>query len=358
MAGAESRSLLEREDDADEPRQNGRSSSSACPLWLGSALVLLLVVTPAVIVYGPSYYAQSAQEAPVVPQGSSGTSALSSPRHRKLSQSEALARISNYKRQHGGRQQRRQRKKQQKWEQQQGEDELNRHDAKPASLVHTHVIPQGGALAIECAAGTYIRSVRFASFGTPVTNVSSASGERLLAADPKCHSRRSEQVVADACVGQSHCCLPVGTDNFRDDPCRGVVKTLAVTLEGCDEVKPYTRFKRHCSLMGQPLLCDEDIEFLTTLDLPVASEPILPHVAMMVDTSYRPHLQVIRTHAALSLLSLSLSATFSDRLAHTLTFTPLAHPGESPCSTLSCTTCATTPVGTCSSSMGRATARS
>ena len=67
-------------------------------------------------------------------------------------------------------------------------------------------------------------------------------------------------------------------------------------VPGGDEVKQYTRFKRHCSLMGQPLLCDEDIEFLTTLDLPVAADPILPHVAIMVDTSYRPHLQVGATH--------------------------------------------------------------
>lgn len=259
---------------------------SGCAIWLGSGLVFLLILLPAGIIYRPSYGEQIAQDAPVIPRGVVGAASSSSaPRLRKLSQSEGW-------RHTGSRQQRRQRKRQQKWDQQHSEDELTRHDRKSGSLLHTHVIPQGGALSIECAAGTYIRSVRFASFGTPVTNVSSANGERLLAVDPKCHSRRSERVVADACVGQSHCCLPVGTDNFRDDPCRGVIKTLAVTLEGCEEVKQYTRFKRHCSLMGQPLLCDEDIEFLTTLDLPPAPEPVLPHVAIMVDTSYRPHLQV------------------------------------------------------------------
>ena len=125
--------------------------------------------------------------------------------------------------------------------------------------------------------GPHVRSVRFASFGTPITNLTSAAtGQRQVAVDPRCHSRRSQQVVADACVGQSHCCLPIGTDNFRDDPCRGTVKTLAVTIEGCDELVDHTRFKRHCSLMGQPLLCDEDVEFLATLSLPAAPQPLLP----------------------------------------------------------------------------------
>lgn len=161
----------------------------------------------------------------------------------------------------------------------------------PRSLVHTHIIPQGGSLAVECAGGTTVTRVVSASFGTPVVN---ANGS--FTADPQCHSRRSVGVVENACVGQSHCCLPVGTDNFRDDPCRGKVKTLAVTLEGCEQYTPHTRYKRHCSLLGQPLLCDEDIEFLSTLALPPAPEPLKPHVAIMVDTSWRPHLQHYVVH--------------------------------------------------------------
>ena len=69
------------------------------------------------------------------------------------------------------------------------------------------------------------------------------------------------------------------------------VKTLAVTLRGCDVHREPTRYKRHCSLSGQPLLPDEDIEFLSALELPVAPEPAAPHVAVMVDTSWRPRLQ-------------------------------------------------------------------
>ena len=69
------------------------------------------------------------------------------------------------------------------------------------------------------------------------------------------------------------------------------MKTLAVILRGCDVYREPTRYKRHCSLSGQPLLPDEDIHFLSALDLPAAAEPALPHVAVMVDTSWRPRLQ-------------------------------------------------------------------
>ena len=162
--------------------------------------------------------------------------------------------------------------------------------AHSEATVHTHIVPQGGALAIECAHGTRIRRIRFASFGIPTVYANGSVGEG------QCHSRRSRRIVAQACVGQSHCCLPVDTSNFHDDPCRGKVKTLAVVLEGCAEHTAHTRFKRHCSLVGQPLLCDEDIEFLAGLSLPPASPPIRPHVAIMVDTSWRPRLQHYVVH--------------------------------------------------------------
>ena len=42
---------------------------------------------------------------------------------------------------------------------------------------------------------------------------------------------------------------------------------------------------RRAAAPGQPLLCDEDIEFLTSLELPPAPAPLLPHVAIMVDTA-------------------------------------------------------------------------
>ena len=159
-----------------------------------------------------------------------------------------------------------------------GRRRLRKARAPPAA--RTYVVPQGGALAIECTGGTHVQKVLFASFGMPVVHANGSVG-----INPECHSPKTLRAIERACVGQSHCCLPVGTDNFRDDPCRGKVKTLAVTLQGCDEHRAPTRYKRHCSLLGQPLLCDEDVEFLSTLSLPPAAEPLKPHVALMVDTS-------------------------------------------------------------------------
>ena len=42
--------------------------------------------------------------------------------------------------------------------------------ARPPNLVHSHVVPQGGSLAVECAGGTSVKRVRFASFGTPIVH--------------------------------------------------------------------------------------------------------------------------------------------------------------------------------------------
>ena len=121
--------------------------------------------------------------------------------------------------------------------------------AKPAVSVYSqlHVVPQGGSLAVECAHGTYVNRVSFASFGTPSV---APNGTAVIGT---CHSRFSHNVVSDACLGNSHCCLPVTTDNFHD-PCRGTIKTLVVRLEGCAEHTSYTSYKRHCSLLGQSLV--------------------------------------------------------------------------------------------------------
>lgn len=81
------------------------------------------------------------------------------------------------------------------------------------------------------------------------------------------------------------------------DPCHGKIKKFAVILHGCEEHREHSRWKRHCSLQGQWLLCDEDIEFLASLELPERKETeLLPHVAVMVDTSYRPRIQHYVVH--------------------------------------------------------------
>ena len=117
-----------------------------------------------------------------------------------------------------------------------------------------HVIPEGGALAVECVGGSYVREVLFASWGTPVRHPNGSVGAG------KCHGAYAAGVVARACVNNSHCCLPVSSLNFASDPCYGQVKTLAVVLRGCVPPSPAaTRYARHCSLRGQPLLCGEDV---------------------------------------------------------------------------------------------------
>lgn len=125
------------------------------------------------------------------------------------------------------------------------------HTAPAGEIYHqvpwdssVHFIPQGGSLAIECTTGTSVTKVEFASFGLPELQ----GGKPMKGA---CHSRESVSVVSKACLGQSHCCLPVNDMNFKLDPCHGKVKTLAVVLRGCVPHQSETRYKRHCSLIGQ-----------------------------------------------------------------------------------------------------------
>ena len=115
------------------------------------------------------------------------------------------------------------------------------HALRPRTLI----IPEGGSLAIECKGGSAVRGVSLASFGTPVVHTDGSAE-----VNPACHSERSRAVVEQACLGQSHCCLPVSGDNFGADPCHGKIKTLAVVVHGCDLHEEHTRFKRHCSLQG------------------------------------------------------------------------------------------------------------
>jgi hypothetical protein len=153
------------------------------------------------------------------------------------------------------------------------------------------VIPQGGALAVECADGTRVREVSYATWGTPLLHPNGS-----VTTDLRCHSPGALTIVRNACEGQSHCCLPIADQNFRRDPCVGKVKTFAVELRGCAQHIPESKYKTHCALLGQPLLVNEDVEFLAALELPPAPEPVGPWVAAMVDTSFRPELQHFVVH--------------------------------------------------------------
>ena len=156
----------------------------------------------------------------------------------------------------------------------------------PAASPTLLVVPQGGSLSIECAAGTFVEKVAFASWGTPRVH----HANRSAAIDPSCHSRRSLPTVVSACEGQSHCCLPVSEDNFRDDPCKGVIKTLAVVVEGCAVHAAPTRYRRHCSLLGQHLLCDEARRICNHLCNHISSwNPIWNHTCSHIGNHISSH---------------------------------------------------------------------
>jgi len=68
-------------------------------------------------------------------------------------------------------------------------------------LVSHHVIAQSGALAIECAAGTYVREVSFATYGTPVLHSNGS-----VSANASCHSAEALGIVKGACEVRNSLC--------------------------------------------------------------------------------------------------------------------------------------------------------
>ena len=79
---------------------------------------------------------------------------------------------------------------------------------------------QGATLA--CPEGQIIDSVVFASYGTP-------TGECGSYVTGDCHAAGSETAVTSACVGRRSCTLTASNSVFGD-PCRSVVKNLAVEV--------------------------------------------------------------------------------------------------------------------------------
>ncbi|XP_042514357.1 beta-galactosidase 9 [Macadamia integrifolia] len=73
---------------------------------------------------------------------------------------------------------------------------------------------------LQCDSGHVISSITFASYGTPGGGCQSFS-------IGNCHAPSSMSVVADACQGRNSCSVNVSNAIFGD-PCRAVIKTLAV----------------------------------------------------------------------------------------------------------------------------------
>nr|KJB72045.1 hypothetical protein B456_011G155500 [Gossypium raimondii] len=74
---------------------------------------------------------------------------------------------------------------------------------------------------LQCEDGHIISSIEFASYGTPHGSCQNFS-------NGNCHSPNSLSVISEACVGRNSCSVEVSNSGFGSDPCRGVLKTLAV----------------------------------------------------------------------------------------------------------------------------------
>ncbi|KAG7028750.1 Beta-galactosidase 9 [Cucurbita argyrosperma subsp. argyrosperma] len=74
---------------------------------------------------------------------------------------------------------------------------------------------------LHCDDGHVISSIEFASYGTPQGSCKEFSRGR-------CHSTNSLSVVSQACLGKNSCTVEVSNSAFGGDPCRSIVKTLAV----------------------------------------------------------------------------------------------------------------------------------
>ncbi|XP_057546722.1 beta-galactosidase 9 isoform X1 [Amaranthus tricolor] len=73
---------------------------------------------------------------------------------------------------------------------------------------------------LHCEDG-YIISVVFASYGTPI-------GICQKYSKGSCHAPKSSKVISRLCEGRQTCSIRVSNADLGGDPCRGVVKTLAV----------------------------------------------------------------------------------------------------------------------------------
>ncbi|RCV18459.1 hypothetical protein SETIT_3G302400v2 [Setaria italica] len=78
-------------------------------------------------------------------------------------------------------------------------------------------------LHLQCDEGHVISKITFASYGTP-------SGSCQNFSVGNCHASTTLDLVTEACVGQNKCSISVTNDVFGD-PCRKVVKDLAVEAE-------------------------------------------------------------------------------------------------------------------------------
>ncbi|PIA35985.1 hypothetical protein AQUCO_03400110v1 [Aquilegia coerulea] len=74
---------------------------------------------------------------------------------------------------------------------------------------------------LQCDYGHTISDIAFASYGTP-------QGSCQKFSRGHCHAPSSLSVISKACRGRNSCSVDISNAAFGTDPCRGIVKTLAV----------------------------------------------------------------------------------------------------------------------------------
>lgn len=88
---------------------------------------------------------------------------------------------------------------------------------------------------LKCAPGQRIKSIDFASYGTPTGTCGN------FAINPKCHANSSLSVVKGLCEGKLACTVGAANSLFKTpgwDMCPDVLKHLRVEASGCTFVSP------------------------------------------------------------------------------------------------------------------------
>ncbi len=90
---------------------------------------------------------------------------------------------------------------------------------------------ENSSATLACAAGQTIKTIQFASYGTPSGSCSTGF------ATSSCHATTSKQKVEQACLGKQSCSVEARNTVFTD-PCGGTAKQLAVVYSCTGDVAP------------------------------------------------------------------------------------------------------------------------
>jgi len=93
--------------------------------------------------------------------------------------------------------------------------------AAVCNLVCATAMAENDVATISCPSGTLVRTLNFASYGTPTGSCGSFS-------KGSCDSSSSMSVVADACLNKASCSVSAQYTVFGGDPCFGTPKRLYI----------------------------------------------------------------------------------------------------------------------------------